>query len=39
MLPKNRRVYAGDFPSDLQWHKGKHHVQTHKAVCPEAATV
>jgi hypothetical protein len=22
MLPKNRRVYADDFPSALQWHKG-----------------
>src|ERR1700730_13176918 len=38
MLPKNRRVYAGDFPSALQWYRGKHHVRTHQTACQEAAT-
>jgi hypothetical protein len=30
MLAKNRRVYAGDFPSAYNGTREKHHVQTHK---------
>jgi hypothetical protein len=38
MLPKNRRVYAGDFPSAYNGTGGKHHAQTHKTACQEATT-
>jgi hypothetical protein len=38
ILAKNRRVYAGDFPSAYNGTKGKHHVQTHQTACQDAPT-
>jgi hypothetical protein len=37
MLAKNSRVYAGDFPSAYNGTWGKHHVQTDKTACQDAA--
>jgi hypothetical protein len=36
LLAKNRRIYAGDFPSAYNGTTGKHHVQTHKTACQDA---